>query len=200
MRANLSTAWLVASLALAGAAACGDGGGGSAAPAAPAAAPAAAPKPKPKPVEDAGVSIGGDAARLEYTYNPLTKRDPFRGIFTANVTQTTSGNPNAQATDPCDEPLCKFDLEELTLVAVVSGDANPMGMLEDRTGQGHLVRRNSRVGKNGGKVTAISRNCLTVTSYFQGPDGKAKPNRVETCVKVDERMRDPLDLMKNKVD
>ncbi len=175
---------------------CGETPAPAAAP--PVAAPPA-PKPKPKAEADAGVAANQDGARADYVYNPLNKRDPFRGLFTPNTSPTT-GTQAANVVADCDEPLCKFDLEELTLVAVVSGDANPMGMLEDRTGQGHLVRRNSRVGKNGGKVTAISRNCITVTSFFVGPDGKAKPNKVDSCVKVDERMRDPLDLMKAKVD
>lgn len=177
-------------------AACGGEQAAAPAPVAPkAAAPAAA---KPKPAADAGVPAAAEVARADYSYNPLGKRDPFRGPFTASAAPQP-GEPGG-STDACQEPLCKFDMEELTLVAVVSGDANPMAMLEDRTGQGHVVRRNSRVGKNGGKVTAISRNCLTVTSYFTGTDGKAKPNKVETCVKVDDKMRDPLDLMKNKVD
>jgi type IV pilus assembly protein PilP len=99
----------------------------------------------------------------------------------------------------CAEPLCNFDLDQLTLVAVVSGDANPVGMLEDPTKVGHLVHRNTRVGKQGGKVTQIQRDCVVVTEYFQSPDGKVNPNRVNLCIKTDKRSAPILDLLQNKI-
>lgn len=99
---------------------------------------------------------------------------------------------------PCNDPLCQFDLDSLKVVAVVSGDANPMAMLEDGSGIGHVVRRNSKVGKQGGKVTAIARDCLVVTSFVQGVDGKAQANRVNMCVKQDEKLKDPIDLLQGK--
>src|SRR5437868_616694 len=62
----------------------------------------------------------------------------------------------------CAEELCRFKLDELKLVAVVSGDADPLAMFEDPLGKGIVARRNARIGKRGGRVTAISRECVTV--------------------------------------
>ena len=165
--------------------------GGS--PAAPEAQPqAAAPRPKPAPAAaDAGVAF---AATVPYLYNPVAKRDPFRNLL--EEPRSTGGE---RAEGVCGEPLCQFDLDQLTLVAVVSGDANPVGMLEDPTRVGHLVRRNTRVGKQGGKVTQIQRDCIIVTEYFQTPDGKVNPNRVNLCIKQDKRSVPVLDLLQNKL-
>ena len=88
-------------------------------------------------------------------------RDPF------------SPDPAAQPPpedDPCEEELCRYAVTDLTLVAIVSGDANPVAMFEDPRRKGHVVRRGSRVGRRGGRVTAITRECVTVTEKRQPTD------------------------------
>ncbi len=161
-------------------------------------APPAQPAPmasrsKAVATADAGVSI---VSTVPYLYNPVAKRDPFRNLL--EEPKTAARGPGASE-GVCSEPLCSFDIEQLTLVAVVSGDANPVGMLEDPTKVGHLVHRNSRVGRQGGKVTQIQRDCVVVTEYFQTPDGKVNPNRVNICIKSDKRSVPVLDLLQNKL-
>jgi len=169
-------------------AACGGGAGTE-----EASRPAIAPRAKAPAAADAGTNI---ASTVPYLYNPVAKRDPFR-----NLLDEPRGGPGIgeRVEGVCNEPLCTFDLDQLTLVAVVSGDANPVGMLEDPSKVGHLVHRNTRVGKQGGKVTQIQRDCVVVTEYFQTPDGKVNPNRVNICIKADKRSVPVLDLLQNKI-
>lgn len=166
------------------------------APAAAAVAPAAAASPKPK-VAAAAAADGGvaevAAGTYIYSYNPVGKRDPFRSFL--RDLNVAGGGALRQAV--CSEPLCQYDIDQLTLVAVVSGDANPIAMLQDGSGTGYVVRRNSKVGKQGGKVTQILRDCVVVTEYFQTPDGKVNPNKVDICVKKDEKAAQLLDLLTN---
>lgn len=159
---------------------------------APAAAAAPAAGGSKKKVDAAPVVA---AAAVDYVYNPVNKRDPFRGAFIVDVVR----GPTDVPTEGCNEPLCQVNLDELTVVAVVSGDANPLAMVEDRTGTGHIVRRNTRMGKQGGKVTQILRDCLVVTSFISGgADGKPQANKQNMCVKTDTRSAPALDLFKNK--
>lgn len=170
-------------------AACDDNKGNV--PLAPAAKPVAAVNAVPAvAAADGGVAVAAVPANYIYSYNPIGKRDPFRS-FTRD--QSVPGKSFQQQV--CAEPLCQYDLDQLTLVAVVSGDANPIAMLQDMTGTGYVVRRNSKVGKQGGKVTQIMRNCVVVTEYFQTPDGKVNPNKVDICVKQDEKAAQLLDLL-----
>lgn len=162
--------------------------------------PAAAPPPvatKKKTVEAAPVAVKV-ADQVDYSYNPVGKRDPFRGL---EVLEPGPG-PDKGGTEPrpgCTEPLCLVDTDELSVVAVVSGDANPLAMVEDRSGVGHIVRRNTRVGKQGGKVTQILRDCIVVTSFISGgADGKPQANKQNMCVKTDAKSANPVDLLKNK--
>lgn len=185
---NLSSALLVAAACVLGAGACTE---------TVKAPPQARPKPKPAPVaEVAPASADGGTAGASsfiYGYNPVAKRDPFRVLF--------EGQPDREGAvqgPPCSEPLCQYDLDQLNLVAVISGDANPVAMLEDQGQVGHIVRRNTKVGKQGGKVTQILRDCIVVTEYFTTPDGKVNPNRVNICVKQDKSTTQIMDLLNNK--
>jgi type IV pilus assembly protein PilP len=138
---------------------------------------------------DAGVPI--DALGYTYNYNPLGKRDPFRSPI-EEIQARPEGNSG------CTEPLCQWDLDQLKLVAVVTGDANPLAMVEDPQTRGYIIRRGSKVGKQGGQVTQILRDSLTVTEYFSSPDGKRNPNAVTMRLKPDTQVSPTLDLLSGK--
>jgi type IV pilus assembly protein PilP len=144
-----------------------------------------------------GGADGGTASEIvsnvPYLYNPVGKRDPFRSP------EDRGGGRDDVDKSICAEPLCGFDIDQLQLVAVVSGDANPVAMVEDPQKVGYVVHRNSRMGKQGGKVTQIQRDCVVVTEYFQTPDGKVNPNRTNLCIKNDKRSVPVLDLLQNKI-
>lgn len=183
---------LLAAMAL-GLAACGD----SPSPAQPASA--ATPLVKPQVTVGAGSpagSAGGataDASPYVYTYNPLGKRDPFRSPM--EDLHRASQDTVASA---CSDPLCQWDLDQLKLVAVVTGDSNPMAMVEDPMGRGHVIRRNARMGKQGGKVTQILRDSVTVTEYFPGTDGKVMTNPVSLDLATDQKRDTAYNLLTGK--
>ena len=161
----------------------------------PEAPPPAAAAPKKKVEAAAPVEA---VAQVDYVYNPVGKRDPFRGLFIE-----TAGEPRTAqqggSDSVCSEPLCQVDLDELRVVAVVSVDANPLAMVEDRSGVGHIVRRNTKMGKGGGKVTQVLRECIVVTSFVSGgADGRPIAKKDELCVAADAASQPALDLLKNK--
>src|SRR5689334_20210767 len=82
-------------------------------------APAPAPPARKAAAAAADKSAGDKSAvAYVYSYNPTGKRDPFRSPV--DDTRASAGVINPV----CNEPLCQFDLDQLTLVAVVTGDAN----------------------------------------------------------------------------
>ena len=154
------------------------------APAAP--AKAAAPKPAQAAAAPAAPQVPA------YVYNPVGKRDPFRSPETEPAAQA------ALASTACTEPLCRFDIDQLTLVAVVSGDANPLAMVQDPAGRGYFVRRNTRVGRQGGKVTQILSDAVVITEYFTTPDGKTTANPVTLAIKTEKAPEQETDLATGK--
>jgi type IV pilus assembly protein PilP len=175
-----STLCGVAGLALL-ASACG--GSSSAPPPAAAKAAVAKAPPPPEPVAPQAAP---------YVYNPVGKRDPFRSPDAEPATQA------ALASATCTEPLCRFDVDQLTLVAVVTGDANPLAMVQDPAGRGYFVRRNTRVGRQGGKVTQIMSDAVVITEYFTTPDGKTTANPVTLAIKTEKLPELETDLATGK--
>jgi type IV pilus assembly protein PilP len=157
--------------------ACG-GGGGSA---------AASQAPKMAPKASAETKAAGPIVEVPYNYDPVGKRDPFRSPAEDMVL--------ASSTDaPCNEPLCQWDLDQLTLVAIVTGDANPIGMVEDPQGRGYIIRRNTKIGRRGGKVTQIMRGSVTIAELWTQNDGKVTTNPKTLALKADKQSQPEIDL------
>ena len=92
------------------------------------------------------ISLDGFVAGPDQSLdNPLGKRDPFRSPLGESQTRP-------EGSQVCSEPLCQWDLDQLKLVAVVTGDANPLAMVEDPQTRGYIIHRGTRVGKQGGQV------------------------------------------------
>ena len=178
---SFQLATVLAALALV--AACGGSGAPPSAPAQQAKAAVAKPPSAPEATAPAAPT---------YVYNPIGKRDPFRSPEAEPAAQA------ALANTACNEPLCRFDIDQLTLVAVVSGDANPLAMVQDPQGRGYFVRRNTRVGRQGGKVTQIMSDAVVVTEYFTTPDGKTTANPVTLAIKTERPPEQETDLATGK--
>jgi type IV pilus assembly protein PilP len=123
-----------------------------AAPAAAAPAAAAAPEAK-KPAEP------------EWSYSSAGKRDPFR-TYLADLEKSQSG-----LTTRCATPLGRYEVEQLKIVAVITGLEDPVAMVEAPNGVGYAVRRGACIGKNGGVVAAIRSGEIIVTEWAVRADG-----------------------------
>ena len=162
---------------------------------APPPAPAVSTRPKAEAPKDkpAETVVAGPA--YVYSYNPVGRRDPFRSPIQDMVRENTQTGPQMTS---CSEPLCQWDIDQLKLVAVITGDANPMAMVEDPMGRGHIVRRNTRMGRQGGKVTQILREEVIVTETTTTAD-RVVYNPVKLELKQQDGRVDPAyDLMTGK--
>jgi type IV pilus assembly protein PilP len=155
-------------------------------------APAVAARGAPAPKAAQAPSVAAAPVGPAYIYNPIGKRDPFRSP------DLDLARASAVSNSACNEPLCKFDLDQLTLVAVISGDSNPVAMVQDPQGRGYILHRNTRIGRQGGKVTQILRDSVIVTEYFTAPDGKSNANQLTLAIKADRQAPPELDLSTGK--
>jgi type IV pilus assembly protein PilP len=160
------------------------------APPPPAPAPAQA---APAKVAEPAAAAAATASTYTYNYNPVGKRDPFRSPVEESKTDSPQTGPQLA----CNEPLCQWDIDQLRLVAVVTGDANPMAMVEDPMGRGHIVRRNTRMGRQGGKVTQILRDEVIVTEVITTPE-RVIQNPVKLELRQDTTVNPAYDLMTGK--
>jgi type IV pilus assembly protein PilP len=92
------------------------------------------------------------------------KRDPFRSFL-------ADANGPARLATRCASPLGRFEVEQLKLVAVVTGLEDPVGMVEAPNGVGYPLRRGVCVGKNGGVVAAVRSGEVVISEQVTRADG-----------------------------
>jgi Tfp pilus assembly protein PilP len=68
----------------------------------------------------------------------------------------------------------KYSLEELSLIAVVSGDANPRAMFRDPTGLGQTVKRGDYISKSAARITKILSDRVVLEMSEMTPGGETK--------------------------
>ncbi len=146
----------------------------AAAPAAPAAAPTGAEAAKQR-LDILRRKVLRDE---DFAENDESNRDPFRsfiGFFTDRGPR--GGMPAVAAI------FSKFALEELTLIAVISGDANPRAMFRDPTGLGQTIKRGDYISKSAARVAKIlsDRVVLELAEITTGGETRA----LEKAVLVD---------------
>ncbi len=72
-----------------------------------------------------------------------TNRDPFRNYASSFQATTSLGDSDGREVEMRDTGI-----DEMRLIGIVSGVANPRAMLVDRNGVGHVVRRGMYIGRS----------------------------------------------------
>ncbi|MGD0837741.1 MAG: pilus assembly protein PilP [Polyangia bacterium] len=105
----------------------------------------------------------------DFAENDDTNRDPFRSYLDTWVER----GPKVTLTTV--SAICaKYALEELTLIAVVSGDANPRAMFRDPSGLGQTVKRGDYISKSAARVTKILSDRVVLEMSEMTPSGTTK--------------------------
>ncbi len=76
-----------------------------------------------------------------------------------------------------------FDLSELKLVAIMKMGGDRVAMVEDNSGKGYLVRRNTYMGKNSGRVIRITDDTVLLVEKVVNPAGDLVNHEVRMTLK-----------------
>jgi Tfp pilus assembly protein PilP len=104
----------------------------------------------------------------DFVDNDDINRDPFRSYLRLFVEKPAARVHQVPAI------FEKFALEELALIAVVSGDANPRAMFRDPSGLGQTVKRGDYVSKSAGRITKILSDRVIFELSEVQPNGESK--------------------------
>lgn len=104
----------------------------------------------------------------DFVYDPNGKRDPFRPFFKKRV------KIEVPTSDDQLEPLQRFALAQLKVVAIIWEVKNPRAIIRDPNGGTHMVAKSSRVGNNKGYVSMIREGELVIIETVQTEDGNRK--------------------------
>lgn len=110
-----------------------------------------------------------------YVYDPTGKPDPFKP-FILEVKRSK------EEADKALQPLQRYELSQLKLVAIIWNIDNPRALVEDSAGKGYIITKGSYVGNNQGKVTGILENEIVITEEAADIFGETKTK--ETRIKL----------------
>ncbi|WP_242340966.1 MULTISPECIES: pilus assembly protein PilP [Anaeromyxobacter] len=139
-------------------------------------APGATAAAAPQPAAPAAATSKAPVKAPEWSYSSVGKRDPFRSYLTELSKQ------GGELATRCATPLGKFEIEQLKLVAVVTGLENPVAMVQAPNGVGYTLRRGVCIGKNGGTVAAVRSGEVVVTEWAIRADGTR--DRTQTVIRL----------------
>lgn len=101
----------------------------------------------PGPAADADAGVDPRATLRQYRDEDFveadTNRDPFRNYAASFQAVATAAGPTTTRT----VAMSDTSIEEMRLIAIVSGVADPRAMIVDRAGVGHTVRRGEYIGR-----------------------------------------------------
>lgn len=127
-----------------------------------------APESTPTPSPNSGVVESPKESgyqmfetKTDYKYDPVGKRDPFRPYRDAKV-----GIGQIRASTRTPEPLERFDLKNLEVVAIVWDNSKPKALIQDPEKGIHSVIKGQRIGKNEGYIAEIREGEIVVLELF----------------------------------
>ena len=124
-------------------------------------------------VDESAPALGDQIAA--YRYDSTGKRDPFRSFLWVRS--------EIVAETPMEGPLEKFDIGQLSLLAIIWKTGNARALVQDPSGGNFIVSEGTRVGKNSGRVTRIEDGLVVVRETYVDYLGQ------ETRKDIEMRMR-----------
>ena len=110
--------------------------------------PGAAPPPPPPTATAAAVVAPAPAlAKVEFAENDFVESDRNRDPFRSYAAMFAGPDKNKVATNQRAVILGQFSLDELKLVAIVTGGEYPRAMVLDPSGKGWVIKRGDFVGR-----------------------------------------------------
>ena len=124
--------------------------------------------------------VADSALADTYIYTPVGKRDPFKSIY-----KDVEGKKQ-EFTGPLG-PLQRYEIDQLKLVAVVSGIAQPRAMVTAPDGKGYTVKIGTRIGKNFGRVVRIKTSEVIIAEDYRDWNGRKVTNYIHMSLKKDKK-------------
>jgi Tfp pilus assembly protein PilP len=112
----------------------------------------------------------------DFVENDEVNRDPFHSYLRLFVDKGSVKNRKAPAV------FEKLGLEELALIAIVTGDATPYAMFRDPGGLGETVKKGDYISKSSARVTKILSDRVVVE--LMETNAKGEPHPVEKAILV----------------
>ena len=120
---------------------------------------------------------------LRPVYNSSGKIDPFQPIFSENFSKAV---PTVHQTDCVSNPVLEnIDLSQLKLTGIVMTERQPIALVQEANGKGHVISKDMCIGIHGGKVAEILIDRVIIQEEMQDLSGKVKVKKTEKKLRRD---------------
>ena len=109
-----------------------------------------------------------DDAKVGYSYDPTNKVDPFKSFIVVKreLEEAEKEKPKTY--------LETLDISQVSLSAIVLTDKGNWALVRDSTGDGHVIKAGTFIGRRGGKVIKILEKEVIVREYHVSIRGREK--------------------------
>jgi len=150
---------------------------------APVAAPPAAVQAKQqqatavqKPVSSASVKLAPPSSSDQFDFSG--KKDPFKPDIAVKVAPAPLPGDLKKALEGA-LPIHSFDVSQFKLIGIVTGAKENQAMVVDPNGKGYVLKTGMTIGKNDGRVTAVSITGVDVLEQFKDDSGRVRKEKIK---------------------
>lgn len=151
-------------------------------PAAP--QPVAAAKPAPPPAKPIQKPVSSALTLPPPAVNQFdfsSKKDPFKP-FVAVKAQPSASEARGHRGLKDAIPIHSFDVAQFKLIGIVTGDRENRAMVVDPNHKGYVLKVGMTIGKNEGRVMAITTSGVDVLEQFRDDNGKVRKERIRLAL------------------
>ena len=123
---------------------------------------------------DDKTDVGPVAASAGFGYDPQGRRDPMEPLVKEVPPPAAPERVGRELTEAL-EPLERFDLAALKLVAIVRGGFGSKALVKAPDGKGYYVTVGTRMGVHGGRVSEIRDQALVIEELYVTPENDIIP-------------------------
>lgn len=134
-------------------------------------APAPAPPPPPRPAQALAAPKPATAVEPQFAYKPEGRRDPFRNIVDARLTEE---GPEG------------IDYSSLKVAGIVWQRQGYFALVETADGLGHILRVNDPLGKTG-RVRQITAESVVIEVRAKDFSGRVQTRTITLEMKKEEK-------------
>jgi type IV pilus assembly protein PilP len=128
-----------------------------------------------KPVSSASVKLAPAPTTNQFDFSG--KKDPFKpDIALKVVTAPLPGDLRKALQGGL--PIHSFDVSQFRLIGIVTGAKENQAMVVDPNGKGYVLKTGMTIGKNDGRVTAVTINGVNVVEQFKDDSGRVRKENI----------------------
>ncbi len=133
---------------------------------------------QPKPVQKQASSALRLPAPPVNQFDFSNKKDPFKPFVV--VKAETKASPESIKKARRDSlPIHSFDVSQFKLIGIITGGRENQAMVTDPAGKGYVLKVGMTIGKNDGRIVAISSGGVDVLEQFKDDNGRVRKENIK---------------------